>query len=134
ETIAAGQTTEEATEALYGLIPTPSGKRVGCYVASICQRAGRIDARAGFGIFWGRNNAHNIGRRISGQKNDARAILMGLLGALSDVPQEHRVDIYTTSKYAIRSLCYWASANYTRGWDCANGDLLESLAHIIRRR
>lgn len=46
----------------------------------------------------------------------------------------HAVAVFTASKYAIRSICYWAGSNYTRGWACANGDLLEIIAQIIKGR
>jgi hypothetical protein len=29
-----------------------------------------------------------------------------------------------SSEYVIRSFCYWAGDNETRGWSCANGDRL----------
>ncbi|KAJ7699696.1 hypothetical protein B0H14DRAFT_2297662, partial [Mycena olivaceomarginata] len=42
--------------------------------------------------------------------------------------------VYTSSQYAIRSFCFWAGDNETRGWSCANGDVLRDTVGWISRR
>ncbi|KAJ7757274.1 hypothetical protein DFH07DRAFT_720177, partial [Mycena maculata] len=131
ETVAASQTPAEATAALYGSICEPTGNRATVFIASVCKNAGRIDSRAAFGIFLGPSSRRNTGQRISGKQNDGRAILTGILYTLLYADLTH---IHTTSKYAIRSICYWAGTNYTEGWNCANADLIQAIACSIQRR
>ncbi|KAJ7877659.1 hypothetical protein B0H13DRAFT_1455624, partial [Mycena leptocephala] len=37
-------------------------------------------------------------------------------------PIHKNLVIYMASQYTIRSFCYWAGDNETRGWSCANGE------------
>ncbi|KAJ7837621.1 hypothetical protein B0H13DRAFT_1554231, partial [Mycena leptocephala] len=89
---------------------------------------------AAFGVYWGNNSQFNAAWRIVGRQLDGRAMLMGIIYALAFVDASRAIDIFTTSKAAIRAVCYKAGKNHTRGWDCANGDLLEHIAKIIRAR
>ncbi|KAJ7885558.1 hypothetical protein B0H14DRAFT_2305601, partial [Mycena olivaceomarginata] len=134
ETIQASQTAKEATAALYGEVRNPSGKCAVVHVASTCKHGGRVDARAAFGLYWGHGSHHNIGWRIPGPQTDGRAILIGILCALASTQPMQRITICTTSKYAIRALCYRVGINYTEGWNCANADLLQTIVASIQQR
>lgn len=133
EAVATVRTPLEATTAIYGPVLS-NGPRVQVYVASSCRGAGRIDARAACGIYWGRNSRFNSSVRISGAQTENRAAIVGILAAVTSAPADRCLDIHSTSKYAIRSFCYWAGENYTRGWDCANGDILAVAVEAMRRR
>jgi hypothetical protein len=61
-------------------------------------------------------------------------LLQAILFALMVANPSRVVDISMTLKYAIRSICYLASGNYTQGWTCANGNLLELIACTIQAR
>ncbi|KAJ7803301.1 hypothetical protein B0H14DRAFT_2384772, partial [Mycena olivaceomarginata] len=134
ETIAASQTAEEATAALYGSVRSPGGKQIVVHVASLCRNGGRIDARATFGLYWGPLSRHNLCWRIPGRQTDGRGIFMGILCALASTPPTQQIDICSTSKYAIRAICYRAGISYTEGWSCANGDLLQLIVAEIQQR
>ncbi|KAF7342021.1 RNA-directed DNA polymerase from mobile element jockey [Mycena venus] len=134
ETIEAGQSDEEATLRLYGTILPIGPRRTTVHIASSCKNPGRIDARAAFGLYWGDNSRHNRGWCIPGRQLDGRAMLIGILWALGVSNAARPLEIYTTSKYAIRGICYSAGKNHTRGWDCANGDLFERIADTILQR
>ncbi|KAJ7158081.1 hypothetical protein C8R46DRAFT_817269, partial [Mycena filopes] len=134
ETLAAGQTDQEATQALYGTLADISACRVNVHLVSTCRSQGQVDARAAFGAYWGGESRYNVGWRIPGRQVEGRALLMGILHALTVSNPRRALDIFTTSKFTIRAICYAAGGNYTRGWDCANGDLLELIATAIRAR
>ncbi|KAF7374664.1 RNA-directed DNA polymerase from mobile element jockey [Mycena sanguinolenta] len=134
QTINAAQTDEEATLALYGTIDFIHPRRVCVYIASLCRNPGRINARAAFGVYWGKDCSHNKGWCLPGRQLDVRAALTGVLYSLSVSNPDHPLDIFMTSKQVIRSICYSAGKNYTTGWDCANPDLLEHIAKLIRKR
>lgn len=67
-------------------------------------------------------------------RTTAGAFLTGILCVLASTPPTEQINISTTSKYAIRAICYRAGISYTEGWNCANGDLLEHIAGFIRLR
>ncbi|KAJ7731073.1 hypothetical protein B0H16DRAFT_1233805, partial [Mycena metata] len=136
DTINAAETDEEATLKLYGTVPSPSSKRIMVYLASTCRNSGKPDARAAFGTYWGYNSQYNVGWRIPERQTEGRAVLAAILYSLRQVGAkgDKSMDIFTTSKFAIRAICYAAGKNYTRGWDCTNGDLLEAIAKAIRAR
>ncbi|KAJ7254644.1 hypothetical protein B0H12DRAFT_998341, partial [Mycena haematopus] len=134
ETINASQTDEEATLRLYGTVSQVSRHRVRVHVASLCRNQGKIDARAAFGVYWGEGSTHNVGWCISGRQIDERALLSAVLHALCASNPCRSLELFTTSKNVIRAICYAAGRNHTRGWDCANGDLLEHIAKVIQTR
>ncbi|KAJ7719197.1 hypothetical protein B0H16DRAFT_1336859, partial [Mycena metata] len=134
ETIAAAQTDDEATLDLYGTIANVQYRHFTVHLSSLCRNQGRADARAAFGAYWGKDSRHNTGGRISGRQLDGRAMLVGVIYALEHLERSRGLDIFMTSKTIIRTICYAAGKNHTRGWDCANGDLLEHIAKIIRDR
>ncbi|KAJ7355941.1 hypothetical protein DFH08DRAFT_803872 [Mycena albidolilacea] len=133
-TLATTQTDEESTLALYGTVPDAERRRVHVVVAGVCVKHAQPGVSAAFGVYWGDNSAHNRGFGIPGRQLDARAILHAILFALTVANPSRVVDISTTSKYAIRSICYLAGGNHTRGWSCANGDLLELIARAVQAR
>ncbi|KAJ7737728.1 hypothetical protein B0H16DRAFT_1231488, partial [Mycena metata] len=98
------------------------------HIASACKNSGGIDARAGFGTYWGDNSRYNTALRVPGRQVDARAALLGVLYALETAREGRTLEIFLTSKQIIRAICYNAGKNYTTGWDCTNGDLLERIA------
>ncbi|KAJ7733653.1 hypothetical protein B0H16DRAFT_1277658, partial [Mycena metata] len=69
-------------------------------------------------------------------QTEGRALLTAILYSLVQVSAKaaKALEIFTTSKFAIRSICYAAGKNHTRGWDCANGDLLEAIGEAVRAR
>ncbi|KAJ7123362.1 hypothetical protein C8R46DRAFT_840881, partial [Mycena filopes] len=134
ETIAAGQSDEEATRALYGSVAGISDRRVTVHLVSTCRKQGQVDARAAFGVYWGEGSRHNAGWRIPGKQVEGRALLTGILHALTASNSDRALEVFTTSKLSIRTICYATGRNYTRGWDCANGDLLQLIARAIRAR
>ncbi|KAJ7863648.1 hypothetical protein B0H14DRAFT_3444007 [Mycena olivaceomarginata] len=115
DTLATTQTNEESTMALYGTVPDTARRRVHVVVASVCVNYARPDVAAAFTL-------------------DSHAVLHAILFALTMANPSRVIDISTTSKYAVRSICYLAGGNHTRGWTCANGDLLDLIARAIQAR
>ncbi|KAJ7355808.1 hypothetical protein DFH08DRAFT_626219, partial [Mycena albidolilacea] len=132
EILATAETDEDSTLALYGLVPDTARRWVHVTVAAACSTRAR--PAAAFGVYWGENSAHNRGLGIPGRQLDSRALLHAILFALHVANPARVLDISTSSKYAVRSICYLAGRNYTRSWSCANGDLLDLIAHAICSR
>ncbi|KAJ7363836.1 hypothetical protein DFH08DRAFT_639277, partial [Mycena albidolilacea] len=100
----------------------------------VCVNYARPDVAAAFAVYWGDNSAHNRGLGIPGRQLDSRTVLHAILFALTMANPSRVIEISTTSKYAVRSICYLAGGNHTRGWTCANGDLLDLIARAIQAR
>ncbi|KAF7357586.1 Reverse transcriptase domain-containing protein [Mycena sanguinolenta] len=89
---------------------------------------------AAFAVWWGEGSKANKSFRIEGEASDGLACILAILCAVRDCSSDKSLVIYTSSQYAIRSFCYWAGDNETRGWTCANGDALrDSVAWIAQR-
>ncbi|KAJ7147961.1 hypothetical protein C8R46DRAFT_837803, partial [Mycena filopes] len=95
---------------------------------------GRPDARAGGAVYWGEGSDGNIALAVPGLQSEGRAVLYAMVSAIIAAPSQRTLTIYTTSQYAIRSFCYWAGGNATRGWPCKNADIIRSGAEWLRAR
>ncbi|KAJ7143115.1 hypothetical protein C8R43DRAFT_891954 [Mycena crocata] len=133
EAVALARTSEEATKFLYGPVLN-HGTHLLVHILGSCRNAGRIDAKAALAVHWGIDNKYNISYRVDGPQNEGRAVLAAVILVLSRASPNRRLELSTTSKYAIRAITYWAGDNYTRGWPCANGDLLRVASSLIRNR
>lgn len=131
--LAQRRTPEELTLDLYG-IGYPSPTALAIYVASTARNAGQGNAKATGAVYWGPNNRNNCSFVPEGVQNDNRACLTGILHAIRVTPSTQTMQLYTTSHYAIRSICYWAGQNHAEGWRCLNGDLFRKIVEILRHR
>ncbi|KAJ7082193.1 hypothetical protein B0H15DRAFT_737197, partial [Mycena belliarum] len=124
---------EEECRAYYGPVMSQSPATV-IYVASSCKKGGSDDARAGCGIYWGDKSKRNVGASVPGAQSDARAALYAVVLALLNAPESRTLVITSGSQYAIRSFCYWAAGNATRGWPCTNADIIRVGSECLRAR
>ncbi|KAF7363667.1 RNA-directed DNA polymerase from mobile element jockey [Mycena sanguinolenta] len=128
-TLAAAVRPEEATARLYGPVYGQSHPTA-VYIATSSRKKS-----AAFAVWWGEGSKANKSFRIEGEASDGLACILAILCAVRDCSSDKSLVIYTSSQYAIRSFCYWAGDNETRGWTCANGDALrDSVAWIAQRR
>ncbi|KAJ7017090.1 hypothetical protein C8F04DRAFT_886534, partial [Mycena alexandri] len=80
------------------------------------------NGRAAFALWWGIDCKKNCAYMLEGDSTEANASILAVLCAVRDSPVNASLAIYMSSQYVIRSFCYWAGDNETRGWSCANGD------------
>ncbi|KAJ7877144.1 hypothetical protein B0H13DRAFT_1554240, partial [Mycena leptocephala] len=111
---------QEASRLLYGPV-FPSHRTVSVYLASAAKGA----ERAAFGLYWGKGSKWNNARGFERQQTQARALLFDVLQAVLECDSDSSLVIFTSSEYAIRSFCYWAGDNTTRGWPCTHADVLK---------
>ncbi|KAJ6617406.1 hypothetical protein B0H10DRAFT_1797504, partial [Mycena sp. CBHHK59/15] len=104
------------------------------YIASSCVSAGKPNARAGCGVYWGPESRWNRATLVPGVQTDARAALFAVTEALQSAPEDRTLTIYSTSQFVIRSFAYWVGPYYTQGWPCKNADLVKVTAELIRGR
>lgn len=104
------------------------------YTDGACLENGSPNARAGAGVYFGVNHISNSSTRVSGAQSNNRAELLAVLVALSSVSVRRCLCIYTDSQYVIRSIVHWGPGSASRGWVCANGDILKDIALWIKSR
>ncbi|KAJ7021683.1 hypothetical protein C8F04DRAFT_927500, partial [Mycena alexandri] len=92
------------------------------------------DGRAAFALWWGANSKRNCAYVVEGKATDGSAGALAVLCAARDAPLDTNLLIYMSSQYTIRSFCYWAGDNETRGWSCANGDELRDAVEWLAAR
>ncbi|KAJ7206243.1 hypothetical protein GGX14DRAFT_306566, partial [Mycena pura] len=120
---------QEACRRLYGPVLL-LGRPLSVYLGSSSTKS-----NAAFALYWGPGNKWNRGRKFDGSQTEARSVLFAVLDAVLRCASDRTLIIHTSSEYAIRSFCYWAGDNATRGWCCLHADILrETAARIYRRR
>ncbi|KAJ7141911.1 hypothetical protein C8R43DRAFT_825537, partial [Mycena crocata] len=77
---------------------------------------------------------NNIGSAVPGAQSDARAALYAIALAIITAPKYKTLIINSGSQHAVRSYCYWASGNATRGWGCKDADIIRAGAEHLRAR
>ncbi|KAJ7115084.1 hypothetical protein C8R43DRAFT_826515, partial [Mycena crocata] len=130
--LTAAQSPEQALRSLYGPVYR-SGRPVSVYIGSSTSRKGTASSAA-FSLFWGVNSSRNSVSTFVGTQTEARCSLLAVLRAVIDSPKDNTLIIFTSSQYAIRSFCYWATDNATMGWPCAHADVLMEATTRIQCR
>lgn len=133
DALIASVTPKDALRNLYGPV-TKSGRPISVFIASSAEGKGSSTGCAAFSLYWGASSSRNMGYRFEGSQTSSRAALFAVLMAVTESATYRSLTIYTTSEYVIRSFCYWAGDNATRGWSCTHADVLkEATARISQR-
>ncbi len=76
------------------------------YTDGACSNNGRTNARAGFGVYFGKDDPRNVSESYNGPQTNNVAELLAIIKALSILRQEidngEKIVIYSDSKYSIR--------------------------------
>ncbi|KAJ7442013.1 ribonuclease H-like domain-containing protein, partial [Mycena latifolia] len=134
ETLASKLSPEEKRKNFFGPVAGPDTSGIKVYTDGSCFENGSGNARAGAGVYFGPGNESNISLRVTGDQTNNRGELLAILYCLSTAKPYKRLDIYSDSEYAIRSIVYWAPDHAEAGWKCANSDLLRDIVSWIRFR
>lgn len=102
---------------------------------------GKFGATAGYGVWFGPDDARNIAARLQGpRQTNQRAELTAINEALNAVSEDKSVTIKTDSQYAIDCLTKWHQTWARNGWknsqrkDVENKDLIQWALEKIRQR
>jgi ribonuclease HI len=97
------------------------------YTDGSCINNGRVNAKAGIGIYFGPDDIRNVSKRIEGKQTNNRAELTALIEAYyiieDDIKQGKLIAVMSDSLYAIRSLTSY-------GEDIPNIDLVTLLQKL----
>ena len=122
--------------------PLSNNKTINVYTDGACTNNGKPDARAGFGIWFGDNDARNTSESFTGPQTNNRAELLGIIKALTilrdEIEQGQPVMIYTDSSYSIRCCTTYGEKMSKKGWqtkgeDIPNRQLVEVAYNFVKK-
>lgn len=104
-----------------------------------CSNNGNNGAKAGIGVFFGKNDPRNTSRKITGKQTNNRAELLAIIEVFNILKKEiipgkggleKQVNIYTDSQYSIDALTKW-SINWEKNeWKKKNNTKILNLEII----
>ena len=75
------------------------------YTDGACSNNGQLNAKAGFGVYFGENDSRNISKRVIGKQTNNVAELSAIIEVFSILKDEikmyNKIIIYSDSKIAI---------------------------------
>ncbi|XP_026088579.1 ribonuclease H1 isoform X1 [Carassius auratus] len=105
---------------------TYMGDAVVVYTDGCCTANGKIGARAGIGVYWGRDHPLNVAERLPGRQTNQRAELQAACKALEQARENNlkKVVIYTDSKFTINGITSWVKTWKSNGWRLKGGGVI----------
>ncbi|KAK7132971.1 hypothetical protein R3I94_015005 [Phoxinus phoxinus] len=105
---------------------TYMGDSVVVYTDGCCSANGRQGARAGIGVYWGRDHPLNVAERLSGRQTNQRAELQAACKALEQAREMNfkKIVLYTDSKFTINGITSWVKTWKTNGWRLKSGGVI----------
>ena len=107
--------------------PLAQEPHINIYTDGACSNNGKPDARAGFGIYFGKNDERNVSESFTGLQTNNRAELLAIIKALTilrtEIEQGQKINIYTDSSYAIRCCTTYGEKMFKKGWKNKGKDI-----------
>ncbi|XP_067273663.1 ribonuclease H1 isoform X2 [Pseudorasbora parva] len=105
---------------------TYMGDSVVVYTDGCCSANGKKGARAGIGVYWGRDHPRNVAERLSGRQTNQRAELQAACKALEQAREMNfkKIVLYTDSKFTINGITSWVKTWKSNGWRLKNGGVI----------
>lgn len=108
---------------------TYMGDAVVVYTDGCCAGNGKTGARAGIGVYWGRDHPLNVAERLEGRQTNQRAELQAACKALEQAKEMNikKLVLYTDSKFTINGVTSWVKNWKLNGWRLNSG------GHVINK-
>ncbi|XP_069462130.1 ribonuclease H1-like [Ambystoma mexicanum] len=102
---------------------TYMGESAVVYTDGCCSRNGKLKARAGIGVYWGRGHHLNVGDRLPGRQTNQRAEIQAACRAIEQAKSENinKLVIYTDSKFTINGITKWVTSWKKNDWKLSTG-------------
>lgn len=99
------------------------GDGVVVYTDGCCTSNGKKGARAGIGVYWGRNHPLNVAERLQGRQTNQRAELQAACKALEQAIHMDikKLVLFTDSKFTINGVTSWVKNWKKNGWRTTSG-------------
>lgn len=113
---------------------TYMGDAVVVYTDGCCSANGRKSARAGVGVYWGRNHPLNVAERLEGRQTNQRAEIQAACRALELAQENHiqKLVLYTDSKFTINGVTNWVRSWKVNGWRLKSGGTVINKEDFIK--
>ncbi|RUS91353.1 hypothetical protein EGW08_000870 [Elysia chlorotica] len=93
------------------------------YTDGGCFDNGRNGARAGIGVYWGRDDPNNVSEALSGRPSNNRAEIHAAVKAVQVAKQKgiKNLVIHTDSQFLINGITKWIKGWKKNGWKLTTG-------------
>jgi len=102
-------------------------KPVNIYTDGACSNNGKPDARAGFGVWFGKDDERNISQSFSGIQTNNVAELLAIVKALTimreKIEKGQKIIIHSDSSYSIRCCTTYGEKCEKKGWKKKGGPI-----------
>tara|TARA_B100001094_G_scaffold294387_1_gene314966 strand:+ start:5899 stop:6690 length:792 start_codon:yes stop_codon:yes gene_type:complete len=120
------QTKEDAEEYLKGK-KSISKEIIRVFTDGSCRNNGKPNAKAGIGIYFGKDNPKNVSKRIQGKQSNNTAELSAVIEVFTilkdEIKQNQNIIIYTDSKYVIQCCTSYGEKCEIINWKKSNGEI-----------
>ena len=90
------------------------------YTDGACSNNGKLEAKAGIGIYFGMNDKRNVSKRIDGKQTNNTAELKAVIEVYplieNDVKCGKKIAIMTDSQYVIQCVTSYGEKCHKKGW------------------
>uniref|UniRef100_A0A3Q3WZ70 Ribonuclease H1 n=1 Tax=Mola mola TaxID=94237 RepID=A0A3Q3WZ70_MOLML len=102
---------------------TYMGNAVVVYTDGCCSANGQRGARAGIGVYWGRNHPLNVAERLQGRQTNQRAEIQAACRALEQAKEMNikKLVLYSDSKFTINGVTSWVKKWKLNNWRLKSG-------------
>uniref|UniRef100_UPI003AAFE4E7 ribonuclease H1 isoform X5 n=1 Tax=Centroberyx gerrardi TaxID=166262 RepID=UPI003AAFE4E7 len=113
---------------------TYMGDSVVVYTDGCCSANGQRGARAGIGVYWGRNHPLNVAERLEGRQTNQRAEIQAACRALEQAKQKNikKLVLYTDSKFTINGVTSWVKTWKLNGWRLKSGGQITNKEDFVK--
>ena len=112
---------------------TPSSAELFVYTDGACSNNGKVNAKAGIGVYFGENDERNISESIPGKQTNNTAELRAMIKALTILKNETKeVCIFTDSKYVLLCCGSYGNRMDKEDWikEIPNKELVKQVFHL----
>ncbi len=90
------------------------------YTDGACSNNGKPYARAGYGVYFGKNDLRNVSECFNGPQTNNAAELLAIIKALTILCEEiilgNNIIVYSDSSYAIRCCTTYGAKCFKKNW------------------
>uniref|UniRef100_A0A8C7IVQ8 Ribonuclease H1 n=1 Tax=Oncorhynchus kisutch TaxID=8019 RepID=A0A8C7IVQ8_ONCKI len=108
------------------------GDAVVVYTDGCCSGNGKAGARAGIGVYWGRDHPLNVAEPLDGRQTNQRAELQAACKALEQAKEMNikKLVLYTDSKFTINGVTSWVKNWKLNNWRLNSGGPVINKEHF----
>jgi len=103
------------------------------YTDGACSNNGKPNAKAGYGVYFGKDDYRNVSKKVEGKQSNNTGELMALIEAYriieNDVKEGKKITVFTDSKYCLLCLGSYGDKCSNTEWnkDIPNKELVRTL-------